>query len=526
MPSPTTTNITVGSLLELLTPPAPPSRDSDDQPAFDSLLQLPPERMPPSPPPASDESPPPLPLQRKEEKSESSREDDPLPLPPEATDPPPLPPQAQDGHYKRVTESVVIGAAFEETTQSHGEKDSDEQSSQQVDDVVAQCLAAMPTAQPTIVSTDSSDPADFVPAAASALTETTDELPPSDQTLVPIATEAISTAKIRLRRAADLLKGDETPEAEASEPVSAVNATEVAEANPLVGSADSAALDIDQSSQHGTHLQLAREPIDERKDAPETSKLEIDPVRLETTGETHVESQDRRQASGEQNLTATAAQQLNDVPTGPVVPPSITTPPVSTVAAPTPLTTNTDASGSSGTPAISGDSTTSGSRSRLPAGVLTRTNATHRRAPLEIDTTRLLNRVARAFAIAPQRGGEIRLRLSPPELGSLHLQVQVLDGALIAHLETETADARSAVIDNLPALRERLAEQGIRVERFDVDLMYRQPGGTPNQPGDQKRETVPLLRASNQPRPRSQTPTPTASPVTAATAPGGLNVIV
>jgi hypothetical protein len=91
-----------------------------------------------------------------------------------------------------------------------------------------------------------------------------------------------------------------------------------------------------------------------------------------------------------------------------------------------------------------------------------------------IDTARLLHRVARAFAAAKD-GGEVRLRLSPPELGSLTLDVRVQEGALVARLEAETTSVRTVLVENLSALRDRLAEQGIRLERFDVDL--RQPGG-------------------------------------------------
>ena len=44
------------------------------------------------------------------------------------------------------------------------------------------------------------------------------------------------------------------------------------------------------------------------------------------------------------------------------------------------------------------------------------------------------------------------------------------NGSLTAHLETETTAARSALWDNLPLLRERLSEQGIRIEQFEIDL--------------------------------------------------------
>ena len=88
----------------------------------------------------------------------------------------------------------------------------------------------------------------------------------------------------------------------------------------------------------------------------------------------------------------------------------------------------------------------------------------------EVDRARFVQRVARAMQTADDRGGELRLRLSPPELGSLKLEVAVRDGVMSARLEAETTAARSLLIDNLPALRERLAEQNITIERFDVDV--------------------------------------------------------
>ena len=72
---------------------------------------------------------------------------------------------------------------------------------------------------------------------------------------------------------------------------------------------------------------------------------------------------------------------------------------------------------------------------------------------------------------APQRGGLLRLRLRPPELGSLRLEVSLQDGNLSARIETETQAAKTLLLDQLPQLRDRLAEQGFRVARFDVDVV-------------------------------------------------------
>jgi flagellar hook-length control protein FliK len=88
----------------------------------------------------------------------------------------------------------------------------------------------------------------------------------------------------------------------------------------------------------------------------------------------------------------------------------------------------------------------------------------------EAERARFVQRVASAFRSLGDEGGELRLRLSPPELGSLRVELSVRDGVLNARLETETSSARNLLLDNLPALRDRLAEQNIKVEKFDVDV--------------------------------------------------------
>jgi len=67
-------------------------------------------------------------------------------------------------------------------------------------------------------------------------------------------------------------------------------------------------------------------------------------------------------------------------------------------------------------------------------------------------------------------------------LGSLKLQLTVKDGVMSAALETDNANARRLLLDHLPALRDRLAEQNIRVERFDVDVRQENSGGSQADP--------------------------------------------
>ncbi len=99
----------------------------------------------------------------------------------------------------------------------------------------------------------------------------------------------------------------------------------------------------------------------------------------------------------------------------------------------------------------------------------------------QADRVRFVQRVEQAFQDFNGQGGSVRMRLSPPELGSLHIEITVAKGEMTARVEAETPAARNILLDNLPALRERLAQHDIKVQRFDVDLMDRSTGGMSNQ---------------------------------------------
>ena len=87
---------------------------------------------------------------------------------------------------------------------------------------------------------------------------------------------------------------------------------------------------------------------------------------------------------------------------------------------------------------------------------------------------RLIQRVARGFERLGEQGGNIRLRLHPPELGSLAMTVRVEGKTLSAEIVTETVQARQALVDNLPQLKQQLADSGLTIEKFDVRVMDQQ----------------------------------------------------
>ena len=73
-----------------------------------------------------------------------------------------------------------------------------------------------------------------------------------------------------------------------------------------------------------------------------------------------------------------------------------------------------------------------------------------------------------AGILASQRGGSITMRLEPPALGQLRIELQISQGAVVADFTAATPEARLLLEANLGMLRERLESQGLSVERITV----------------------------------------------------------
>jgi flagellar hook-length control protein FliK len=513
----TTTNIKLGTLLDVLGVGFPTSADKG-QSVFDALLQ------PPSQPPVRRTSPDESPDEASQSSSSSDDRGD---------DPPKLAvrPESSSPRHEPVQERIQSQAAApaQSSDTPHGQKqpsakpaeadkgerlatdDSRQQTKQDEEPVVAESLAgltvttvASQTSQPQASleadKTDShlqvkgkSQPAvsHEIDSASTLAAATAVQANTADKTATDAATAAETADKTAAATAAD-----------ANQPALAASSTADTVNQPKLDSEVSAGQPTADALQKGTD-EPSPDGQSEEKESKKIPSLEARPEVLTTTPVTNA-------------ADAT---------------PATPSPTAVAVAAPLDTATNTrqpSASQSSPSTAISGVTPGAAtSRSRLPGEVLSSgPTSASRRPPLEVDTTRLLTRVARAFAAANERDGEVHLRLSPPELGSLKLDIRVTEGVLTAHLQTETQAAKTALIDNLPALRERLADQGIRVERFDVDLMQRQPGGMPDQPGGRQQEVPqPPVRSPLITRPAA-TPqvTPTSSPYVGPAS--GLNVIV
>jgi flagellar hook-length control protein FliK len=147
----------------------------------------------------------------------------------------------------------------------------------------------------------------------------------------------------------------------------------------------------------------------------------------------------------------------------------------------------------------------------------------------QADRVRLVQRVEQAFQSVGDQGGSVRLRLSPPDLGSLRIEITVNKGEMTAHVEAETPAARNLLLDNLPGLRDRLAQHDIKIQHFDVDLMDRSTSGANQQaPQYQDPNYRPPQSSSNRiSAGDSVEPTPAAAAASGLSTDGSrLNVIV
>ena len=66
----------------------------------------------------------------------------------------------------------------------------------------------------------------------------------------------------------------------------------------------------------------------------------------------------------------------------------------------------------------------------------------------------------------------MRIRLHPPELGALQIEISARDGVLTARLEVQTPSTRQVILENMSLLRDALSQNGMAVERISVQLAH------------------------------------------------------
>ena len=66
----------------------------------------------------------------------------------------------------------------------------------------------------------------------------------------------------------------------------------------------------------------------------------------------------------------------------------------------------------------------------------------------------------------------IRLQLKPPELGALKVEMDMKDNILKIGIITENSSVKELLFSSAHELREALVEQGVRLDRLDIQIDY------------------------------------------------------
>ena len=85
-------------------------------------------------------------------------------------------------------------------------------------------------------------------------------------------------------------------------------------------------------------------------------------------------------------------------------------------------------------------------------------------------------------------GGSMDIQLSPPDLGPMHVHVEVRDGAITASFQAADEQTAKLLSHSLSDLKTALEAQGVSVEKLHVTQMPREQQPSQNNNGNQNRE--------------------------------------
>lgn len=86
-------------------------------------------------------------------------------------------------------------------------------------------------------------------------------------------------------------------------------------------------------------------------------------------------------------------------------------------------------------------------------------------------------------------GGSMQLRLDPPELGAVHINVQMRDGAMTATIEASNDQAARLLSHSLGDLKTSLESQGVNVEALHVKQSTTTPSRSSSQDSQQQQNS-------------------------------------
>lgn len=85
----------------------------------------------------------------------------------------------------------------------------------------------------------------------------------------------------------------------------------------------------------------------------------------------------------------------------------------------------------------------------------------------------VVNQVSRQIASSLGRGeNHITIQLKPPHLGSVRIDMNIENSVLRVEMLTEHSSARDILISHIQELKESLIQQGVKLDRVDVQVSY------------------------------------------------------
>jgi flagellar hook-length control protein FliK len=128
----------------------------------------------------------------------------------------------------------------------------------------------------------------------------------------------------------------------------------------------------------------------------------------------------------------------------------------------------------------------------------------------------LVDRVTNILRTSFDTGGEMRVRLEPPALGRVQVDVSSGSSGVTARLEVQTASARQTLLNNISLLHTAITQTGASVSRIDVVLAPQPKDDSasdrqPSSDGQQQASTQGDSQGGSQNQPNGQKQNPSSS---------------
>ncbi|QDU79119.1 Flagellar hook-length control protein FliK [Polystyrenella longa] len=100
-----------------------------------------------------------------------------------------------------------------------------------------------------------------------------------------------------------------------------------------------------------------------------------------------------------------------------------------------------------------------------------------------VQSQEFLEKLSDSVRIADKNNQQLKVRLTPPHLGSMNIEVTRHDGVITARLEVQSTAAQQQVLDQMAGLKESLQQQGHHIERIEVTVQ------DPNRPDQNQQQS-------------------------------------